>query len=216
MVISRNLKIVLILYLLIMILAGFMIVLYPKGYWVYELNLIHHTYLDWFFVYWTYFGDGLLYLILALVFIFIRFYYFILTVLVALVQTVFVHIFKQWLFDDLPRPAKFFEGIQQLYLIPGVRIHHYDTFPSGHTATAFAIATLISLIIQRRSWSVLLLVTAVLVGISRMYLLQHFLIDIYFGSLIGVISAFLVYYYFEVKQANLIARPFWEKPLVRI
>ena len=32
-----------------------------------------------------------------------------------------------------------------------------------------------------------------LVGYSRMYLSQHFMIDITFGSLIGVISAIIIY-----------------------
>lgn len=47
--------------------------------------------------------------------------------------------------------------------------------------------------IKNRWLKVLFLIIAMLVGYSRMYLSQHFMIDITFGSLIGVISAIIIY-----------------------
>jgi membrane-associated phospholipid phosphatase len=38
-----------------------------------------------------------------------------------------------------------------------------------------------------------LLVAALLVGLSRIYLMEHFWIDVYFGSLIGILITLLVY-----------------------
>jgi membrane-associated phospholipid phosphatase len=40
------------------------------------------------------------------------------------------------------------------------------------------------------------LITALLVGYSRLYLSQHFAIDVVVGSAIGTVSAMLSYYWF--------------------
>ena len=42
-------------------------------------------------------------------------------------------------------------------------------------------------------WSAVVL-AALLVGISRIYLVQHFLKDIYLGSILGVLAALLMYF----------------------
>ena len=39
----------------------------------------------------------------------------------------------------------------------------------------------------------LLLCVALLVGVSRMYLMEHFWIDVYFGSVTGILITLLVY-----------------------
>jgi undecaprenyl-diphosphatase len=62
------------------------------------------------------------------------------------------------------------------------------SFPSGHTAAAFVIATLIShffpaLLVPVYFW-------AFLMGVSRIYLGVHYPTDILAGLVIGIISAF--------------------------
>ncbi len=58
------------------------------------------------------------------------------------------------------------------------------SFPSGHTATAFATATVIALLHPRLRWPALGL--AALVGLSRVYLGVHFLFDVLAGAALGV------------------------------
>jgi undecaprenyl-diphosphatase len=48
--------------------------------------------------------------------------------------------------------------------------------------------------------SSILLILAILVGISRIYLLAHFKEDVLFGSFLGVVSALLPIYLFEEKN----------------
>ncbi len=69
-----------------------------------------------------------------------------------------------------------------------------SSFPSGHTMSAFALFGLLALLIsKKRAVAVLILLLAIIVGISRVYLIHHFFIDIYAGSIIGTLLALIIY-----------------------
>ena len=76
----------------------------------------------------------------------------------------------------------------------GVRIfptHLCDSsFPSGHTTAAFSVAT--SLAFAFPAYSALLLLVALLVGYSRIYLGLHYPSDVVIGAAIGCFSSLLV------------------------
>jgi len=59
-----------------------------------------------------------------------------------------------------------------------------NSFPSGHTAAAFAVATVLASYYPQYRY--LLFAIAVLVGYSRIYLGVHFPLDVLFGALSGV------------------------------
>ena len=65
------------------------------------------------------------------------------------------------------------------------------SFPSGHTTGAAFAASFIAIVSNSRAWAIFLAFFAIIVGISRVYLAQHFVIDIYFGYLFGFISSLL-------------------------
>ena len=66
-----------------------------------------------------------------------------------------------------------------------------NSFPSGHTATVFAAAfSLRGRVPQWILYSALTL--AALVGLSRIYIGVHFPMDVFFGSITGLIAALLV------------------------
>lgn len=98
----------------------------------------------------------------------------------------FTALFKQLLFPDIVRPLKYFEA-DAFYRM--VRLYDYNllhSFPSGHTMTIFAVTSLLAYFTAKRTVSVLLMALACLVGLSRIYLCQHFFIDVYFGAIMGM------------------------------
>jgi membrane-associated phospholipid phosphatase len=87
-----------------------------------------------------------------------------------------------------PRPKLYFQHqLDQIHFVKGMYIDIFDSFPSGHTVTAFSTAVVFTYLIKSKNWSIVFLVTAICVGFSRMYLSEHFFEDITAGSVIGVI-----------------------------
>ena len=91
-----------------------------------------------------------------------------------------------------PRPKVYF-GPNTIHCIDGITRVGYGSFPSGHTATIFALTTLFALYYNDRRMSIFLLIISVLTGFSRIYLSQHFPIDVLIGSIIGVIVSTVVH-----------------------
>ena len=71
-----------------------------------------------------------------------------------------------------------------------------SSFPSGHTASAFALYGFLAFNARRWKTGVTLfcLSIAIMVSFSRMYLLYHFLRDVTAGAFIGLLVAMLTYY----------------------
>lgn len=59
------------------------------------------------------------------------------------------------------------------------------SFPSGHTYSAFAAATVIN--IYNKKWGILFYIFAVLMGFSRMYLYVHYPTDVLAGMILGIL-----------------------------
>jgi membrane-associated phospholipid phosphatase len=97
------------------------------------------------------------------------------------------------------RPILFFanHNLQHhVVLVPGEWPHGGRTsFPSGHTMTAFGLFGLLALLTDRRRplLSLACAVAAVLVGVSRIFLVQHFLADVLGGALLGLLLAGVVW-----------------------
>jgi membrane-associated phospholipid phosphatase len=71
-----------------------------------------------------------------------------------------------------------------------ITIPHSHSFPSGHTATAFAGATVLSHLLPRAAPAFYLLAAAI--AYSRLYVGVHFPLDVVGGAVIGVATALLL------------------------
>lgn len=88
-----------------------------------------------------------------------------------------------------PRPWLEVEG-----LIPLVYPTDPNSFPSGHTCAAFAAAISWARQAPNRGWKVLAVVSAVLMGWTRLYLGVHYPSDVLAGALIGTLCALAVWW----------------------
>lgn len=154
----------------------------------------HPFYLNVFFINYTFMGDGFFAICLVAVII----YYFkkrklgFALLYSFLISGLAVQIIKNLV--NSTGPKLYFEAGTYLNFINGVTPGGHAGFPSGHTATAFAIATVLVLMIRKRKLQLLILLAAVLIGYSRIYLAQHFLQDIIVGALLGTVSGILSFY----------------------
>lgn len=172
-----------------------------KGQFLIDLNHWHTPVLDQVFKYATFMGDGMIYAVLGIiVLLFGTYYRFIVLAAVALIQTIPVQLGKRLFFSGFDRPRNYFGArFEELHTVAGVHIHGSHSFPSGHTASAFAVATFLIWYSKDKRWGALWALLAVLVAFSRMYLLQHFLMDTFAGSIIGVGSSLLVCWWMDHK-----------------
>jgi membrane-associated phospholipid phosphatase len=88
---------------------------------------------------------------------------------------------------DAPRPKLYFQNqLSRIHFVKGTEILSTHSFPSGHTITAFSTAIVILYFLKNKTWGFALLLVAICVGYSRMYLSQHFFEDVTIGSVVGV------------------------------
>ncbi len=159
-----------------------------------SLNTYHSFWLNVFFINYTFIGDGIFALcLIAVLFFYFKKKNFSLSLLYAfLLSGLVVQLIKNLVHS--PRPKLFFEAGQYLFFVDDVTRTGNASFPSGHTATAFAIATVVILLIKNKKWQLPILLAAILVGYSRIYLAQHFLIDVIIGACIGCLSGIVAVY----------------------
>lgn len=190
--------------------------LVPKGQEVKWLNGLHSEAADLFFRNVTHFGDGLaMALFILLLALFVRYSYAFIALLALAASGGGAQIIKRML-ADVPRPVRFFDPatLEQLHFVEGVKVHEWMSFPSGHTATAFALALMIALVFQRRWLTLCAGALAVLTAVSRIYLLQHFLSDTLAGGLMGMVLTFAVWMVAHQRFGWLQA-PGWQRALFR-
>ena len=88
---------------------------------------------------------------------------------------------------DRVRPYNYSDAI-----IPLGRIPVESSFPSGHTCASFACALIYVRMLPKKC-GISLLVLAVLISLSRLYLCVHFPTDVLGGFLVALFSSMLVY-----------------------
>jgi len=189
-------------YILFIVFGGLLITINTKAETHLGFNAFHNLFGDIIFYYITFLGDGITALLVSIILLAVRFRYAAIVTFSNIISALITQVLKHFVFADAMRPKKFFEGMQDLYFVPGVENHMYHSFPSGHATCAFSLYFALALIVKNKTYKLVFFVLAFLAGYSRIYLSQHFFEDVYVGSLIGVITTLLVFNFIQKSGKN--------------
>lgn len=162
-----------------------------------HVNGVNSPLLDKAFIVLTYIGDGLFATAVVLIIFFIKRKYWLNAALCFSVPALITQVLKRFVFEDHFRPGITMKNFTQLHYVEGIFMNELNSFPSGHSTSAFAVFTFLALIKNNKRYQFIFLIIAALIGYSRIYLLQHFLQDVLAGSVIGISICTLIFAAFE-------------------
>jgi membrane-associated phospholipid phosphatase len=102
------------------------------------------------------------------------------------ISTLLTQIPKLLLLSHITRPIASGLDPQLIHTVKGVVMHQLNSFPSGHTATAFTIFLLTIYLFNQTKLILIGLLYAILCGYSRVYLGQHFPMDVGGGIIVAI------------------------------
>jgi membrane-associated phospholipid phosphatase len=176
---------------LLAILLSVFVAIYGRDQSFLMINGNHSPQADYFFNYFTYLGDGMIWVPLFLYTLIYRRDFFIALLAALIICTFITHFGKRVIFEGTPRPLRLLEDAARAVPLMTGRDAYSNSFPSGHTSTAFTFSLLLAFLIRRKFVVYVFPIIAFLVGYSRVYLAQHFVTDVLAGTVIGIISSYL-------------------------
>ena len=207
-------------WLLVLVAAIVALVVVPKAELHLALNRYHSPALDWFFFHYTHFCNWPMYVLMALPLVCRRPMWTAVFAASQALSALVAHLLK-WLWN-MPRPKSFFEDLMdsqpalydawQQTIVEAVNLHSWHSFPSGHTTAFFAFFATLAFLYSteknvpcKQEFGLLCLILALLGGYSRIYLSQHFLLDVTTGMALGVVSTVIILYIFLKKNVKIFA-----------
>ena len=194
--------------LVLALVLGTLLLFFPKG----ELHLLlcqpHTAFLDKVVPLFTNLVDWLPYLTVVLL-LFYRAGWATFLASNLLLSTLIVQPIKHIV--HAPRPLTWFaENMPDvaLPLVEGVKMNLWLSFPSGHTTTFFVLFFSISIILcaenirGKNILSLLCFLLATFGAYTRIYLSQHFALDVFAGILIASFTTILLYYFLVQRTKN--------------
>ena len=188
------------LFAFLLVILAFGNIFIEKGEGVRWVNSNHSNFLDYSLRIPNTYGDGLSYLFLAIILLFVRYRAAIIAATSWLIITLLVTLMKQVIFQNQIRPSVFFNDNIDLHIVEGIKLHSLNSFPSGHASTAMALTTLIWLFSQSVTLRIITLILALAAAYARMYYLRHFYMDVVAGMWIGFIFSMGIYFLLERRK----------------
>ena len=150
---------------------------------------------SWWFELITQWGEAYLILVIMAIALYFKNYGVVFRfALGGILVAITVQLLKRIVFAPTPRPMAVIDlASTKLQSIEDLPLLY--SFPSGHTSTAFFVFGLLALQCKNRpilQWACGL--AAILVGVSRVYLMVHWIPDIMFGALWGITMALVTDY----------------------
>jgi membrane-associated phospholipid phosphatase len=205
--------------LMLIAALGLALLYIPKG----ELHLLlcdHHTPArDIFYRYYTQIAEWFPYVVCIALLLFGRIGNGLFATTAMISSALTTQLFKHIV--NAPRPVTWFAAQMpdvQLPLVEGVSMNKWFSFPSGHTTSFFALAFVVCILLTRKTSEnstistprnpkisgilgiieqATLFFLAALGGYSRIYLSQHFPLDVFAGIVVGVLITMICYAIFH-------------------
>lgn len=168
-----------------------------------RLNFFHNNWMDAIFGSITLLGDGIFSIAVALVILFIwKHQRLALQVGIAFLGSgILAQVIKNLV--RAPRPREIIDPILVSHFSKAITNSGWNSFPSGHTTSIFALATMLVLHVKKKRYACLFLVVAILVAYSRVYNGCHFPADVIAGAILGTASSVIVYLIFTNQARRL-------------
>jgi membrane-associated phospholipid phosphatase len=190
--ILTNNRLFFIIFLIWVIFGGVLQLLFTPTEIMFWINRHHNSLSDSFFYYVTLLGEDMIWFLMLCSLVYD---YYVLennrndaikVLLISWLSKVLLSVSLKNIFN-YPRPIEVYQHSGQvIHFVDGITIHHWQSFPSGHTLTAFAFAC-VCLFLKKKTYpAIIALLIAMLVGYSRIYLFQHFPRDVFVGGVLGV------------------------------
>lgn len=176
------------------------LVFLPKGTIELKLNLFQFPKLFPLFKWITFGGDG--FFIIVILVVLGAYLYFkkkpiqnemIHFAITVIIMGISIYVSKNIAFPHVERPIKFFEHLPQLWNPDDFNIKFRDflSFPSGHTSSAATLGFFVMRYMSNRWFRGVCYIAILAVGFSRIFLFQHFVIDVFSGVYVGLGCVFL-------------------------
>ncbi|RYF68888.1 MAG: phosphatase PAP2 family protein [Cytophagaceae bacterium] len=191
-------------YLLVILSVGTLMLLYTKEQLIRFVNDHNSSIGDILFPYLTYLGDGGFVIVIG-VFTLVMNRRSGWLILASFAISGLISLFLKWVvFPERLRPVRYFEHSNwEYHLIKDLHINEYNSFPSGHTTSAFALFSMLAFLWRRKAWGWLGTLLAAIAGYSRVYLFQHFVEDAFVGALLGVLTSVAIVLYYPKRFGEL-------------
>lgn len=207
----RRIRWMVIPYLLILLICLVIKLTFTRPEIYFAVNGLNSSAADFLAPYITDLGNGWMTVVIALVLLLFSYRKALIVASSYAITSLFAQVVK-YVFD-LPRPQLYFgDKIKHAHFVKGVYILSFNSFPSGHTVTAFTLAVLFTYWCRHKAWAPVFLLLAVMVGYSRMYLSEHFFEDVVAGSVIGFVLTIIWLRWLDSRA--FIQKPGWQKGLL--
>jgi membrane-associated phospholipid phosphatase len=117
-----------------------------------------------------------------------------------LISTLLTQFPKLFIWSSISRPMASGIDHKLIHTVPGVEMHLWNSFPSGHTATAFTFYFVMVYFFPSKKMALLGFLFAAACGYSRVYLGQHFPLDVAGGIVVAIATIITSIYIRKTKN----------------
>lgn len=185
--------------LLLLVLGGAALWYWNKEQIFLALNNRHTDVADVVLKYFTYIGDGIFMVALGVILFLVgKRKLGLLLVLSFLLSGLLAQTIKR--IEQRPRPGAYFKQPERIHRVDDKLLKGNNSFPSGHTTTAFATFSLLAFASRNKAVQLFFFAIAVIVGYSRIYVGAHFAEDVLAGAALGFISSYFLCWLLRKKE----------------